>query len=278
MLFTFNYPSTAVHSCFRYRFKTENTFWSACTGEPELSQIMKNIAAKSLAKSELTIDIQTITQILPSLETGDFAVFYGDASISYLASMLCVKAQLPTQMGGLNSKVIFIDGGNRFRLYDTSKLAQLYRLNPTQVLKKISIARAFTAYQMTSLIMDKLNQAVEATDAKIAVISDIAGLFLDGEIADEESQAIYSQVVTYLTQLAKEKQIIIAATYPSHSASKRNASLQISTNTNAAIVASIRVNEHNRYFMLQKHPRYVLGSAEFPQAYTTLPEFFGGCS
>ena len=190
--------------------------------------------------------------------------------------MLCVTAQLPIPLGGLASKVVFVDGGNRFRLYQISKLAQLHSLNPTQVLKHISIARAFTAFQMTSLIRDKLAETAQTTEAKLVIVSDIARLFLDEEIADEEAQTIYNKTVAYLSTLAKQKQLIIVATYLPHDQTKRNATLQTSTNLNAGISAAIRVSKYHRYFVLEKHPHYVLGSAEFPRAYPTLPEFFGG--
>jgi hypothetical protein len=96
-----------------------------------------------------------------------------------LASLLCVQAQLPTQFGGLQSKVIFIDGGNTFRLYQIAKLAQIHQLDPRKVLNNIYISRAFTAYQATPLIMEQLKDAVKKYDAKLAIISDIAGFFLD---------------------------------------------------------------------------------------------------
>ncbi len=131
---------------------------------------------------------------------------------------------------------------------------------------------------MTSLIMDKLSEAIEATNAELAVVSDVACLFLDKEIADEESQTIYNQAIAYLAQLAKEKQIIIVATYPPHNPTKRNAALQTATNASAAIAASIKTDAYHRYFVLQKHPHYTLGSAEFLHTYTTLPEFFEGAN
>jgi len=49
----------------------------------------------------------------PGFALGDFAVLQGSSVLS-LASLWCVKAQLPTQLGGLQSSVIFIDGGNTF--------------------------------------------------------------------------------------------------------------------------------------------------------------------
>ncbi len=230
---------------------------------------------QSSIKSKLNLGVPTLERLLPSLESGDFAVLSGP-SVSYMASLLSVKAQLPSQFGGLGSKVVYVDGGNSFRFYQISRIAQLHGLSPVQVLKQISIARAFTAYQMASLIIDKLSSAVEAAEAKFAIVSDIADLFLADEVADGEATTIYNHSVAYLSRLAKEKQLIILTTYLPHDNTSRNSVLQALTYANTNIAASIQTHERHRYFVLEKHPSDVLGWAEFPSAYPTLLEYFRG--
>ncbi|HLN89494.1 MAG TPA: hypothetical protein VK253_05455 [Candidatus Binatia bacterium] len=44
----------------------------------------------------------------------DFALLYGSSSVISLTALLCMRAQLPIQLGGLGSNVVFIDGGNTF--------------------------------------------------------------------------------------------------------------------------------------------------------------------
>src|SRR3990170_2678343 len=116
--------------------------------------------------------MRNINELFPGFTLGDFALLYGSHAVSSLASLLCVRAQLPPQLGGLGSNVIFIDGGNTFRLYHVARIAQLHRLNPKEVLERIYISRAFTAYQMTALLMEKLTETVKAYDAKLVVVSD----------------------------------------------------------------------------------------------------------
>ena len=150
--------------------------------------------------------MRNINQLFPGFARGDFAVLYGSQFVLSLSSLLCVRAQLPTQLGGLGSDVVFVDGGNTFRLYQVARLAQLHQLNPKEVLERIYISRAFTAYQMTSLIMEKLKETVKRYDAKLVIISDIAGFFLDKDIPDEEARRVFSQVTAYLSTFAKENQ------------------------------------------------------------------------
>ena len=121
----------------------------------------------------LSLNTQQLNQLFPGFNIGDFAIVYGSKSVLSLSSLLCVRAQLPVQLGGLGSRVIFVDGGNSFKLYQIARIAKLYNLNPTKTLKKIHISRAFTAYQITTLILEKLKETVNKYNAKLVIISDI---------------------------------------------------------------------------------------------------------
>ena len=237
----------------------------------ELSQntIVKTVPSQSL----LSINMRNVNKLFPGFAIGDSAVLYGSQSVLSLSSLLCVRAQLPTQLGGLGSNVIFIDGGNTFRLYQVARLAQLHQLDPKQALERIYISRAFTAYQMTALILDKLKESVSRFDAKLAIISDIAGFFLDKDVPEDEARRVYSQVTSYLSNFAKENQIILIATYPPHQETRRNNFLHALTCGRANSVISLRQTKYERELVLEKHPRYMSGVAEFPSENLTLTDF-----
>jgi hypothetical protein len=220
--------------------------------------------------------MRNINQLFPGFARGDFAVLYGSQSVLSLSSLLCVRAQLPTQIGGLASDVVFVDGGNTFRLYQVARLAQLHQINPKEVLERIYISRAFTAYQLTSIIMEKLEDTVRRFDAKLAIISDIASMFLDKDVPEEEAKHVFSQVTAYLSKLAKENQLMLIATYPPHQNTNRNIFLQTLTCGRANVVISLRQSKYEREFVLEKHPQLILGSAEFPSENLTLTEFMEG--
>jgi len=227
-------------------------------------------------QTKLSLNIRNIDELFPGFEAGDFSVLHGTGTILPLSLLLCVRAQLPSQLGGLGTDVVFIDGSNTFRLYKVSRIAELHQLNPRQVLERIQIARAFTAYQMASLIMDKLEAAVNRTGAKLVVISDIAELFLDEDLPDEEAKAIFSHVIQHLSTFAKQKQVVLLATYFPNKLSHRNLHLKTLTCQNANVVACVRKGKHGREFVLEKHPRSILGYVEFPSENPPLSEFMGG--
>jgi len=182
---------------------------------------------------------------------------------------------MPAQLGGLGSNVIFIEGGNTFRLYKIARLAQLHQLNPIEILKHIFISRAFTAHQLTALIMEKLEETIKTYNPKLIVISDVAGFFLDEDVEEEEAEKVYGQVIDYLSDFANKNQVILVATYLPYGDSRRSILLQDLTFKKACTVLRFTKTKYFSKVSLEKHPRYSLGVVELPSQTTTLLDFIG---
>jgi len=218
------------------------------------------------------LSIAGVKEVFPGFVLGDFAVLQGPSVLS-LASLLCVKAQLPTQLGGLQSTVVFIEGGNTFRLYQIAQLAQIHHLNPKKVLDNIFISRAFTAYQETHLIMHQLKEAIKTYNSKLVIISDFAGYFLDTDISEVEALRIFSHVATFVSNFARENHVIVIATYPQHADTLRNSLLHKQTFAKANVVLSISRTAYARKIALEKHPYLPLGAAELHNESLTIADF-----
>jgi len=221
----------------------------------------------------LSLNIRNVNDLFSGFELGDFAVLHGSNSVQSLVSLLCVRAQLPSQLGGLGSDVVFIDGGNTFNPNHVDRLARLHQLDPKQTLERIYLSRAFTAYQMTKLILEKLKETVKRYNAKLVIISDIAGLFLEEDVPEDEAREVYNQIMAYLSNFAKENNIVLIATYPPHEETERNSFLQTVTRGKANVVISLNQTTYEREFILEKHPRHILGDAELPSETLTLEHF-----
>jgi len=230
----------------------------------------------SPSKVCLTLNIPNIDEVFPSFTMGDFALLYGISAILPLSSLLCIRAQLPNQLGGLGTNVVFVDGGNTFRLYEVSRIAQIHQLDPRQVLKRIYISRAFTAHQLTSIVFERLKDTIDKFNSKLVVISDIAGLYLDKDVQAEEAKRVFSQLVAYLSTFAEENQLATIATYPLRHCSRRNSFLHALAYARANVVISIRPSKYGQEFVLEKHPHFMLRSTEFPSKNLTLNDFIGG--
>lgn len=219
------------------------------------------------------LSIRAVKELFPGFSLGDFAVVHGSASVDFLVSLLCVRAQLPVQLGGLATNVIFIDGGNSFRLYQIAKLARIHQLDPRQALERIYISRAFTAHQIVSIVTKHLKEIVQRSGVKLVVISDIAQMFLDKDMPEEETCMVYRQVISYLADLVKENQLILIVTCPLNLNLPRYEFLESETYEVADVVVALRQTKYRREFILEKHPHFALGTIEVPSGHLTLADF-----
>jgi hypothetical protein len=230
-----------------------------------------------LTKHPLSFNIPNIDDLFQGFVEGDFAVLYGVPTVLPLSLLLAVRAQLPFQLGGLETNVVFVDGGNSFRLYEVSRFAQLHQLDPRQVLERIYISRAFTAYQLTSLIMERLKETVDRFGSRLVIVSDMADLFLDKDIPRKEALEVFNQLTFYLSRFAEENKLIVMATYLPQYDSRRNSFFRAALCGRANVVLSVRQSKYERRLILEKHPVFDLGFAGFPSENLTLDKFMEAC-
>lgn len=231
------------------------------------------ILVKPQSQLRLSLGFEAVDRLFTGFTLGDFALLHGSSAIQSLLPSLCVKAQLPYQLGGLETNVLFVDGANSFRLYDVSDIAQTWELDPKQVLERIFVSRAFTAYQLVSIILDKLKTAITNFESKVVIVSNLAQLFLDKEIPKNEAETIFNQITKYLSNFAEENQVILIATHRPYRWSKRTKFFKQALCESANVVMSIKKFNQAPYFALEKHPFLQLGKTEFSSNKCTLLDF-----
>jgi hypothetical protein len=221
---------------------------------------------------QLTFKVPEIDGLFPSFQAGDFAVFYGSQTVTSFVSKLCIRAQMPTHLGGLDSNVVFIDAATGSSLSNIVQAAEGQDLEVQEVMGRLVNSRAYTAYRLTSLVMNKLEETVKAANAKIVVISDVACPFLNESIDDQEARTAYNQIINYLSNFARTHGIIIIATYLPHE-SNRNDILKEITTAKAGVVLRFARTPYTSEVELEKHPSYMLGVVDFPSDIKVLPNF-----
>ena len=231
------------------------------------------ILEKTQSELHLSLNIETVDSLFPGFTIGDFAVIHGSSAIQSLLPSLCVRAQLPYQLGGLETNVLFVDGANSFRLYDISDIAQTCELDPKQVLERIFVSRAFTAYQMTSLVLEQLQNAITKYDTKVVIISNFAQLFFDNDIPKKEAEEIFSQLTKYLSDFAQKNQVILIVTHKPCFWSKRTKFFKQTLCETANVVVSVKKFNQRQRFTLEKHQYLQLGKAEVPSKESNLLDF-----
>jgi hypothetical protein len=151
--------------------------------------------------------------------------------------------------------------------------AKLQQLDLDTLDENVVHVRAYTAYRLTSLIMEDLQEVVKSSNAKVVVVSDIAAPFLSDNVDDQETKAVYSQILSYLATFAKKHRIIIIATILPHERTRRTDFLQEITISKANTVLRFTKTPYTSEVELEKHPSYMKGVSEYTPEIRKLTDF-----
>ncbi len=132
---------------------------------------------------------------------------------SAVAELMAFRAQLPLEAGGLDSTVLFIDGGNRSDPYLFSSFVRQRGIKPAVAMRRVATCRVFTIYQLADLISENLVKAAEDYAAKLVVVSDLLGTFNEPELEEREARRLLSAVEGGIKRLKKNS--LVLATLPS---------------------------------------------------------------
>ena len=220
----------------------------------------------------LSLGVPVVDDVFPGFEGSDFGVLYGEGS-SLMGFVLCVRCILPPDLHGLGCDVVFVDGGNSFSPYLVSEVARGYGFDPRYVLERIYVSRAFTAYQLSALILEKLEPFIDRHDVGLVFVSDIASLFLDRDIPKREAADLFTKVCSKLADIAAKKGKIVLATYNPDRASRRGLFFEAVLFGRCNVLVRLGIKHGSLTFTLQDHPRVKPFTVELPKANLTLTKF-----
>lgn len=135
-----------------------------------------------------------------------------------LSSRLChtaaVTAQLPSNMGGGNGKVIWIDTEGTFRPNRIVSVAERFEVDPAAVLDNISVARAYTHEHQMHLVTQAAAQ-MNDEHCSLLIVDSVMALFRSdfsgrGQLAERQQRL--NKHLSQLTKLANEYNIAILLT------------------------------------------------------------------
>jgi hypothetical protein len=154
-----------------------------------------------------------LDSLLRPFSEGRLIMLSGDAS-SAVAELAAFRAQLPVEAGGLDSAVLFIDGGNRSDPYLFSSFAKQRGLRPATAMRRVTSCRVFTFYQLAALISEHLVRAVEDYGTKLVVISDVLGTFTEPELEEREARRVLSAVEEGIEKVKRHALVIATLASP----------------------------------------------------------------
>jgi len=113
-------------------------------------------------------------------------------------------------MAGKGIDVIVLDGANRFNPYMVSSFARRALIPPEELLKSIRIARAFTCYQMATLMGEQLASLLkqEGTTTQLqrpwVILLGPLTTFLDEDVPEREVRPLFERALRKVEKMAME--------------------------------------------------------------------------
>jgi hypothetical protein len=216
----------------------------------------------------LSLGFSRVDDAFPGFELGDLVALRGNAA-SFMSFVLSVRSQLPPERGGLESSTIFVDGGNLFSPYSVAEIARGYGLDPKEALDRVYVSRAFTAYQLSSLIMEKSCDALKRTGSHLLIVSDITSLFLDRDVPQTEARELFTKVCCKLAQIASEEQAIVAVSYFPEGWSRQGALFEAFLFGVCNVLVRLERRDGVFAFILEEHPRIKPFNTDFTVDYAS---------
>lgn len=156
----------------------------------------------------LKTSIASLDEIAGGFRPSTTALLDSDAQYaSNLLHILCVRA-----LAEFEEEVIWIDGGNAIDPYILSALCKRRGLDRHEMLSMVNVARAFTAYQLASLIDGFLGEEARKSAPSTIIISSISDMFMDKDLRRSESQQLLRRCAQEIGRVTKESDAITVVT------------------------------------------------------------------
>ena len=156
----------------------------------------------------LRTGITELDIILGGFHAGHITLIDGNSSlIADLPNQLCVQTYQT-----FHSPSLYIDGGMGADPYRIAHHARIHQLDAYDVLSSVSIARAFTLYQLSSIIHDTLEPTITQLQPRTVIIGRFPSLYLDPDVPSDEATTLLSTTLEMLKRLTSRYRLITVLT------------------------------------------------------------------
>jgi len=166
------------------------------------------ISVPDLVRPALTTGLPVLDKYLGPFESPRLTLVDSGSDFAFqLQTLLCVRC-----VSDLDADVVFVDGGNTVDPHGIVRVAKRVGLGRLDVLPRIHVARAFTCYQMATLLIERLDEAIAESGAKLVVLSCLPELFLDEDVAYGEAHQLFLRSLRRIREVTEEHGTITVAT------------------------------------------------------------------
>lgn len=195
-----------------------------------------------------------------------------DSDNSYASTilhMLCVRA-----IAQFDEEVVWVDGGNEVNPYAISSLCKRLLLDKRDILSRVNVSRAFTAYQLVTLIDEKLEEQVRRCSPSTVIVSSITELFLDKDMKWMESHQLLRRCVDDIARITRDCETITIVSNAAYHHSRPSPGLTALLYEGSDLALQIRTRRNGLLMRVPKKDRETI-FAPAPWNQATMDEFRG---
>jgi len=146
------------------------------------------MVAKDILKPNVVIlsGIRELDELISGFKPGEITFIDGDSNlISNIPNYVCVNTYRM-----FHGNVVYIDGGMCADPYKISQYARKMEMDQKEVLEHVFISRAFTIYQLTTLIQERLEDTIVRHKPRVLIIGRFPILYFDSDVPSREAQVL----------------------------------------------------------------------------------------
>lgn len=149
-----------------------------------------------------------VDDFIGGFRAGEVTFFEADCDYANtLLHTLCVQA-----VDRFGEEVVWIDGGNAVNPYTMASMCRRLRIDARDALSMINISRAFTAYQLVSLIEDHLPEQIRTRTPSTVIISSFTSLFTDKDMDWAEARQLLRRCADEVAAATRENETVTLMT------------------------------------------------------------------
>lgn len=164
------------------------------------------LIAKEILKPDIIVlsGIKELDKLTGGFKTGEITYIDGDSKlISTIPDQICVNTYRT-----FHSDIIYIDAGMCADPYKIAQHARKMEINQKEVLEHVHISRAFTVYQLATLIQDMLEQTIKRYKPQTLIIGRFPIFYLDSDVESKEAQTLLRTNLHKIRELTTKYNLI----------------------------------------------------------------------
>jgi hypothetical protein len=157
------------------------------------------------------LDLLLLRPMPPIPAQGCSLFLWGDRRVQGLALRTAARALAH----GL--QVAVVDAGMAFHVTPIVAMAKACRIAPDVFLRRVHIVRAFTCWQLTTLLCDRLHPLLATHPIGLVILLEPLTAFFNEDVTDKEARLLFQRVLQTLATLPSNgPRLVLAQTAPAH--------------------------------------------------------------